>query len=274
MIGELAQVGDVVTIVIPKKNRDWGYAPCDDGTVAQVAGFGEMHYGRTRSYGLEPGVYRNASWVKVDDGDKEWLEHDGRLTLVDGAEYERREKEWRADDESWLKRKVRLRDLPETKFWEGDHVRCSTHPDATIVQRVEYRWGERDGAFTYAVSDSMTAGWNGYARDDRLELVERGDVWKYYHGEPLTFDSLDDEANFFKLLGHVEDLRNPAHDDLYAWTKEEALEAIRTGYAHGFSVGTNMFSGTLRHDVIRYRDEELGARVRQATLAGFGLVPA
>lgn len=112
--------------------------------------------------------------------------------------------------------------------------------------------------------------WRGKTPEDNLKLIERGPVWKFYHNEPLSFSSLKDEARFMQRIGQYSEVRNPANR-LYVWTLSEALEVIRTGYAHGINVKSGVLTDTKRTQVIRFWDEDLGHRVAAETLKGFGI---
>jgi len=295
MIGEVLRVGDEVSITVPQENRDWGYNPCPDATRAVVLGFSEIHYGRINNFGFEPGVYPNNSWVKLrlEDG-RESIEFASRLELTDKGEYERRVAELRelnqVDPDSWHKRKEFIRDLPETPFWEGDVVLVhklvpiavvskemlpESGPEVFVVVGIDYAYlDEKTTVGTkypaYRISDQLNAGWYTSASEDEMELVERGLIWKYHHGEPLQFADIKEEASFFQMLGLTEEVRNPANG-LFKWTKDEVLAAIQEGIVHGFSMSSGFFGTKPIISARRFRDEELGKRVAQATLEGFGL---
>lgn len=277
MIGEVLRPGDQVVVNIEKESREWGYDPCPDGTVAEVLGFAEHYVGRVGAH-RPPGVYENTSWVKIKFPDpniaglhhvrQEWS---GRLTMLDQVEYERRLEEWRRNGGKlggFL-----LRPLPETEFWEGDVVTSSRHDDVRVVAVIKFEWmGDKraDGSpvSIYACSSAIDAGWHVYCDASELTLVERGPIWKHHHGEPIAFPSLEEEARFYSLIGLTEEVRNPAND-LFSWTKEEALQALRTGVGHGITVHNGLFGGSPRTGVIRYLDEDLGHRVAAYTLENF-----
>ena len=121
----------------------------------------------------------------------------------------------------------------------------------------------------YKISDKLGAGWNTSASEDDVVLIERGPVWKFYNNQPITFENIEKEANFFEMLGHTEEVRNPA-SGLFSWNKEEVLNAIRGGLVHGFSISSGFFGRSGPSiSAMRFRNEELGKRVAQATLEGF-----
>ena len=289
MIEETMRIGDKVVITIPQENRKWGYNPCPDGTKATILGFSEVYYGRIRNFGRKPGVYVNRAWVKLllEDGRKH-TEYSGRLELVDKAEYERRVAAFRKYQQehphTWLKREF-LRELPETPFWEGDFVRVCGRSyreipfnhgsDVFQIVGIDYPYlNERTqtgGKYpAYNISEKLEAGWDIQASEDNMVLIERGPVWKFYHNEPIKFAGIQEEAQFFDLLGHTEEVRNPANGS-YKWTKEEVIEAIQSGLVHGFAVSRGLFGGKPRIVTKRFKDEDLGRRVAKATLEGFGI---
>ncbi|OGY41888.1 MAG: hypothetical protein A2Y82_05550 [Candidatus Buchananbacteria bacterium RBG_13_36_9] len=297
MYEKLMRVGDEVIITIPKENRDWGYNPCPDGTRATIIGFSEIHYGRLGNFGLKPGIYVNRYWVilRLKNG-TEHTEFSERLSPVDKAEYERRLKEFQAKraiaknddrDEEFIS------DLPETPFWEGDFVRVhgrsrvtsvysemppERDPDVFQIIGIDYHFLDKKTECgtkypAYKISDKISSGWNTAASEDDMELVERGPVWKFYHNEPISFSDIKEEATFHDRIGQTESIRNPKNG-LYSWTKEEALEAIKKGLAHGFSMSGSIFGSSPHISVQRFRDENVGMRVAQATLKCFGLAQA
>ncbi|MFA5188892.1 MAG: hypothetical protein WC460_06020 [Patescibacteria group bacterium] len=294
MYDQLMRVGDEVIVTIPKANRQWGYNPFPDGTRATIIGFSEIHYGRLGNFGLKSGVYVNRHWVqlKLKNG-TEHTEFSQRLSLVDKAEYERRLKEFiakKAETNNDERDEEFIRDLPETPFWEGDFVRVhgrsrvtsvysemppEKDPDVFLIIGIDFHYlNEKTASGTkfpaYKISDKFSSGWNTAASEDEMELVERGPVWKFYHNEPISFSDIKEEATFHDRIGQTESIRNPKNG-LYSWTKEEALEAVKSGLAHGFSMSGGIFGNGPHISVQRFRDENVGMRIAQATLEGFGL---
>ncbi len=298
MINDVMQIGDKITVNIPDENWEWGYKPVakQRGTLAEIIGFGEVHYSRTDSYGKKPGVYVNRYWVNIrtEDG-KEYSEFSGRLEMVNQQEYQRRVDEWREKGGANAREEEFIRELPETKFWEDDKVlvfgtskvvsvdalnasqedfekiQSGEKPESYLtIVCIEYGWRSDNNVWTYRVSDKFGAGWHTYAHEPELVLMERGNFWKHAHGEPLQFENLKEEMMFFSMLGHKEYIKNPNTDD-YEWTKDEVLEAIKNGSVDGFSIGRLLFSGNQKIDAVRFTDRDLGERVRQATMEGFGI---
>jgi len=279
MIGDVVNLGDNVIVKVSKENRDWGFNPCPDGTIAEVISFGEIDYGYINNHGREPGVYENRCWfdIRLPDG-KEVNISCCHVEPVDAKAYEAKVTEWRQTAKAsgdWSSAK-RLRDLPETKLWPGDYVTCSHLGDyeELRVAYIKYNYiGQKrtDGSDMplYDVSNKFPSGWTMAAGDDDTTLIRRGNVWKYYHKEPMEFLSLEEEANLFRALGRTREVRNPANG-IYRWTKDEVLDAIQSGLAHAFSMSGRFFGLEPTESAIRFLDEDLGKRVAALTLKGFG----
>lgn len=224
------------------------------------------------------------------------------------AEREARDKELAKQFGMDRGRDERIGDLPETKFWEGDLVRVTCkhpsyaadpvinvqswltpeaweerkklNPDPTVcvITRVGYSDINKtcnDGSPypMYSISYKLGGGMCMSFTEAEIELVERGNIWKWYHDEPIEFGSLQEEANFAKLVSECEEVMNPKRK-LYLWSLDEALQAIRDGIAHGFNTSTfslvPISEGTPARIVVhRFNNEELGKRVAAATLEGF-----
>jgi hypothetical protein len=239
-------------------------------------------------------VYINRAWTKVRlENGHEYSEYTGRLELTDKAEYERRlvafRKHQQENPDNWRNKEF-LRELPETPFWEGDFVRTrgrsavtsvysemppDRDPDVFQIIGIDYHYlTEKTQVGTkypaYKISSKLGAGWNTSASEDDMVLVERGPVWKFFHDEPISFGDIKEEAQFFESLGHTEEIRNPANG-LYSWTKDEVIAAIKSGLAHGFSMGAGFFGSGPHISAKRFKNEDLGRRVAAATLEGFGV---
>jgi hypothetical protein len=279
MINELMNIGDIVTITIPAEAREWGHNPCADGTTAKILEFGEIYLGRVNNFGLQPGVHVNRSWVTVQVlRDKTVLKvNSSRLELVATNEYQRRLAEFREHQRTNPGQSLNdgfLRELPATSFWEGDFVRVDDAYTVFQITGINYaRLAQRRDDETmypaYNISSSIVAGWYIGTSEDSMKLFRRGNVWKFFNGERITFANIKEEAQFHKDIGHTEEVVNPANGR-YHWTREEVLAAIASGAAHGFSLVPSVFGlPDLRIRALRFRDPELGERVAAATLKGF-----
>ena len=58
--------GSIVSVTIPKENRDWGYNPCEDGEYAEVVRQGTIDHGRIHNFGKTPGIWENSSWTVIN----------------------------------------------------------------------------------------------------------------------------------------------------------------------------------------------------------------
>ena len=197
-IGETLQIGDEVLIMIPDENWNCGYKPVtkQKGTKAKIVGFGETYYSRTQSFGKEPGVYVCHSALSVKVGRKPvFVISDSYVELKDKKEDARRVKKYR-EAGGWGSRSTRLRDLPVMKFWEGDIVKYvgpGSSPwdgvESYRTVRIEYNYlGQmrNDGKTPmpeYSIEPNAEGrGGTTSVNESDLELVARGNVWKYYNG--------------------------------------------------------------------------------------------
>jgi len=288
MNGDLIEVGDVVVLDVCKENRDWGYNPGPDGTRAEVVSFGEIDYGRGSSFGRKPGIYVNRCWLDIRflEGDKkgevvclgtfhlapEDLEKYERLTKERQERFTRLREQ--GDESGFTADKEFLRELPDTLFYERDLVRfIGGHWEgkAGYICKIDYKEMEAtrdDGSPWPFYNVQLDEGGMVSAEERHISLVERGNIWKEFHGETVVFESLEEEAAYHKMMGRAREIRNPK-DDLYSFTKDEALDAIAAGLGHAIAVGSGLFGGDMRTSVHRFDDEELGSRIASETLKGF-----
>lgn len=287
MISDTIQVGDRVIVTIPKDNRDWGYNPCQDGTEARVTGFSEIDYGRTGSYRIKPGIYVNNSWPKIifDNGEEIYI-NSCYIDLVDKVEQDRRKGAFHDNQKKnpnyWITDKIFIRDLPETPVWEGDVVNILAHQyeyPNHVITRIDYLSLNKQTSHgskypAYSFSSSMSAGWHASACEDNIHLVSRGNIWKYYHNEPISFNDLREEMDFYMLLGQYVEMPNPI-TRIYNWTKNDILVAIKDGVGHSIqgmrTPFTPIWDNSHKLRLIKFDNEDLGSRVAQATLKGFGV---
>lgn len=118
MLGMGVLVNDKLIVEIPTENREWGYNPCPDGTIATVIGFGEIEYNEKQAQDCgapRPGIYVNRCWFRV-------MFPDGRKDIMgcwnfkpfDKDLYEERLKEWRKTHDSIFDFEF-IRDLDDAK---------------------------------------------------------------------------------------------------------------------------------------------------------------
>jgi hypothetical protein len=306
MFDHIIRQGDRVCMNMNEEARDWGRKGVPNGTLGTVAGrfratdIIEHRYPR---YNREPGVYSTDGvplivWDQYPDGvdpmDPDYTRVGATdLNPADSFldEYNQRYKtEWpvRLSNGQYnidfdmtatadkLDNRERTGDLPETPFWELDiveHNGCRYQ-----IRSISYNaWGpERRHCYSMEGVDENNVydrGGSHTVEPDELTLLERGNVWKEHHGEHLVFHSIEEEARYATAMGRAPEVRNPK-DNLYNWTLDEVLDAIRNDIVDGFTNGTMMFSDRRKISAMRFKDRNLGERVRQQTLKGFDLIPA
>ncbi len=283
-------MGDEVVIKIPSEKRKEGYNPYPDGTTALVIGYSEMYIGRLNTLNVKPGIYLNDRWVKLQLlSGEEVMENSSYLTLIDKEEAEQRAHIIRQRNlrPNWLQLKLEngfLRELPETAIWEGDYVHCKVidgqarglvQPNnlrTFVVQEIDYHHmgvlhKNRMPWPYYKLSTGITGKWNVAVRESEMELVARGNVWKWKHQENLQFKNVLEEMKFWQLVGEYEELVNPATKN-YTWSREEVFEAVCNGIAHGFkSIHLPLLGRS--SSAIRMKDIAVGERLAKETLNQF-----
>lgn len=278
---ELLQIGDKVVFKISPERRAWmdTYKDIPDGTEGIVCGFYDaiIYESRVPVLVHQPGVYHRKGAVSVWLKDGRVVPGDWSIEMADKDQEKRRDATLRGADGMLRTEQVRLGDLPETKFWEQDKVRVrfpyKRDEQVVTIDHIDYHhmhkrrgdgspWPFYDVRYAEGGTTSVEESW--------VELIERGNVWKYHNNQPLSFADLEEEANFFQLVGQTEEMRNPANG-CYSWTKDEVLEAIENGIVHGFSVSSGFFGSGPHINARRFKDEALGKRVARATFEGFGI---
>lgn len=276
MIGDVLVVGDTVVVNIPDSNWAWGYHPVENqnGTKAVVTGFGEIDYSRIQNFGKEPGIYNNYCWISLEGIDG--LVSCCFVELEDKDEYERRVKRYHAGEY----KKEPIKPLPEMEFWEEDVVSVNWDSESPWVgqsefkiRSINYHYLEQkrnDGGPMpeYNVEPAYVNGGHVAVNGSRVTLISRGNVWKHHNGEKPEFKDLSEEADFFRMLGHTDNVRNP-ENDLYKWELKEVIQASRDGIVDCLSVSGGIFGGNTRHETIRFRDRNLGERVRALFIEEF-----
>jgi len=293
------KVGDRVQVQVDPETRGWcsdRYKNLPDGKEGTIIGFHYSTFIEDRLGLMEPGIYshRTSPLIQFPDGQTtvQLSPHD--LVWVDPTIKEARRierSEGGKDYDNRVKEVKRIGDLPYTDLWEYDVVRVidpnhwanrlqfvPLSAPIFAVHRINYNQYLDDQTLTYAVGgtfpDGSTTG-EVYLSADKLELVERGNFWKYHNGQrdQLKFADIHDEIKLAKILHAVNEVRNPRRDDLYLWTRAEALTAIRDGRADGFYVSHGFFGSGPSIRVERFDDRGLGERVRQKTIEGFADTP-
>ncbi|OGZ07235.1 MAG: hypothetical protein A3C13_04310 [Candidatus Lloydbacteria bacterium RIFCSPHIGHO2_02_FULL_50_11] len=99
-----------------------------------------------------------------------------------------------------------------------------------------------------------------------LKLLERGNIWKLEHGEPLSFANLDEEAGFYKSLGMSQKvIFTDTESEL--WPFGGGIRELQHGRADQLIVKDRKNQEVV---LIKYDNAEFGNRMRAAELARLG----
>jgi hypothetical protein len=266
--------------------------PVKDRTKGVIVGKNRvLHYSpRIGSYSArKPGIYEidRGAIVEWEDGTTSspnmW-----KVSMTDKAEYNRRLSDARAERnteghdvvDDRLENRTFIADLPVTRAWERDFIKFTfrgrSEFEYGIVQSIEYDDVSSDRITTYRVQCvnkyRQVEGGTTYVRENMLEVVERGNVYRYFNGEPTFFLSLKDEAQFFIDLGHLQSIPFQQERSVtYSWDVDDAVAALETGEVDLLVGDDGPFAyGRMRINVYKFNDRVLGERMRQASLRMFG----
>lgn len=170
---------------------------------------------------------------------------------------------------------IRIANLPETPFWEGDVVRHKSPSNENwMVEAIDYAAIHSvAGCFKLATIDGRT---HMKKNGGFLRLVSRGNLWKMEHGGKMEFASIEDEARFYQSLGLSQKL---AHDERLGfvgegvrntevWKMIDAIACIRRGDGDEMKIKDKQH---MLFVVIKYDNKEFSERMRAHTLAKFDL---
>ena len=277
-LSDLLKIGDEVIFKVDPERRAHSnaYDTIPDGTKGVVCGFYDavIYEPRVPVGTWRPGAYHCKGVASIWLPDGRIVSDDSSVAMVDQDEERRRFDALRDEDGTARPEQIRLGDLPATKFWEQDKVRV-TFPYGEILDMTvghiaysQIHQRRNDGSPYPFYGVIFQNGGYTSAEESWMELIERGNVWNYYHDQPLSFANLEEESEFFQLVGQSESVRNP-RTGLYSWMKDEVLEAIKNGIVHGMSVSHGLFGSGPHISAYRFKNEDLGRRVAEATLNGF-----
>ncbi|MET0980253.1 MAG: hypothetical protein ABWX90_03295 [Candidatus Saccharimonadales bacterium] len=282
-------IGDVVVMHMDKEAREWGRNNVPDGTVGIVVGFKRFtdYYARINNFGHVPGTYeRNGiaaiRWMNIEGtvsntgaGDLRWL-HDHEKKMI-----ERREDKAYSEAFEYA---ARIGDLPELPFWEMDTVRIIprrgqqqpwSHTDIVRIESIDYhRLKDKRTDGSPMPIYNVTPLENGYGRvcleTAELELVERGNLWKWYNNkrDEIKFDSLEKELAFHFALDKEEQIRCEQSGG-YHWPFSAILPALEAGIIDIVKQSAGMFGASDSMSAHKLTDPELSERVRQESIRGY-----
>ncbi len=292
--------------------------PFPNGFPGVIAGFSFHTFGRLQSPNAvrfrAPGLYTSLQYPYVRFAD-------GRITSIDANHLHNRTARGREGGmrcslpQPHYLVGERMCDLPETYLWEGDTVRISKvyakgrsvrqlaseqipgHPDAFRIMHVRFSRGTdlresmnnephfslTNRLFQYGLTTEEGQGRDSYWPESGLELVERGNLWRQFQGQPLVFGDLQEEATFFAFTRAFDEVTPQRVYNQYGErmdedfiSLEEARRLVQDGRGHGIVADFFEKEKALieSHIVLRFHDESLGQRVARATLDnGFFIHP-
>jgi hypothetical protein len=277
------RIGDRVVLAPDPAAHNW-HSGVPVGAHGTVIGFHryETHVPRIGGFGKKPGVYmcNGGGVVAWDTGhhtrpgadDLVWLADHDKLSVE------------RSRDKAWndaFEINQLVGDLPNLPYWEHDIVRDKTgrvtfdcHKGLLKIARIHYSylWEKRtDGSAMPLYSVEALFGNSGYTWTDNenLELVERGNVWKWFNArDTIVWADLREEADFHRLLGAIDEVRNP-RSGISGWNVGEILPALQAGLIDVPSVSPGLFGAGASTHCYKFHDRDLGERVRAQTLKGF-----
>lgn len=209
----------------------------------------------------------------------------------DQAEYDRRFQEfWHKpvnqektissfDQQRKLDNCVRIGDLPLTNAFQLDTITFKDglrdeDKDLTFVVRsINYSSPSDGNDVTYnldAVDADGRSIFSTMIGNDPIKAIHRGNLWKHLHDQPVDFKDIGEEADFARGLGGAVNIPNPA-SGLYSWTLDEFLDAVQNDVADCMTNGFIPFTDRRAISVYRYKDRDLGERLRQTTMGGFAV---
>jgi hypothetical protein len=233
-----------------------------------IIGFGKRYVPRGGHQHKQAGIYINFTKLHVirDQGWEECLVDVSHLQTY----YITPERMELARSGEISKLMIKIGELPETPFWEGDIVSIGYENFGTAtVSEIDY--SEKDVCYKVEMARPQGHGWSqtvhGWA--ETFVLVERGNLWKMAHGEPMQFASLEKEAAFYKSLGMSQKLTCmiSGYDQIHVCEIGEALAQIRNGHADQMKIKDKRKP---TYVLIKYDDREFGKRMRAHTLAKLG----
>lgn len=184
---------------------------------------------------------------------------------------------------------IKISDLPETPFWEGDTVSFRREKYVGLfasemankrhtVTEIKYNAGTCGDFQVRMTSGEGSAG----ASISGTRLVERGNIWKYQHGESLSFSDIEEEAKFHRSLGMSQKISILTHEVRGNETSFGRIGELKKEFEFAEAVRhiTNSKADQMKMKdrknmlfvLIKYENEEFGERMREHTLRQFGLL--
>ena len=99
-----------------------------------------------------------------------------------------------------------------------------------------------------------------------MKLVEKGEIWKLEHGDPLSFTDIEEEALFYKSLGMSQKVPREGADCI--WQLWAAVQAIQQGRADRYIPKDRKKQQVV---LIKYDNRAFGERMRKHVLEPIGM---
>lgn len=267
------QLNDTVELLPPETEVDARTLEPLLGSLASVAGFKRQAMGYRNSYQLAPGIYedhqtpllrgaRSSEKIPV-----QWQ----HIKPLMKTELAKREQAWRAQHPGEMYPLYqKVSELPNTPFWEDDRVTVTRilhnhtiHQEYATVMSISY---PLDTVHTQPVYHlSYDNGGSTDCDDTVLTLRERGNLWKYYHGHPVSCSSAQDEAAFYASIHQTVPVRNHLTDS-YEWTREQAIKAVQAGIADSFYSPFDITGHSKYVEVIACENRIIGTQLAIRTM--------
>lgn len=219
------------------------------------------------------GVYEedNGGLVLWENGQFEMLSTNLKLALPSVEQSRANEFEKDVDSLSYselihrLRNRVRIADLPFTKFWESDLVEFRERhcKRRALVRSISYTDDPEESQDPYyhiqVLDDRNTPLYHLAHRESELTLLQRGPIFRYLEHsiEPPT---LAQKKVLAKQLDRYQLMRNPNTEN-FAWDMNSGIIALLAGEIDDIEeVDTGRI--TVSYNAYRYDDPALGAQVR------------
>lgn len=281
------RIGDRVEMAVRSNDSGWATRKVLNGTRGTCIGFvrNKIYCGRVYSGARDPGVFEEngAPIILWDNGitDRPSV-NDLVFAYPEDAKSTPRylhPNNNRPDQAEYQKAFETLEfvsPLPDLPFWEWDVVQASSQKSGrdlwgswTPMRIQSINWNHygdfcTDGVTpmpVFNVSPLLHAGGTISVRPDKIRLVERGLIWKWYNDRAnLVFKSLKEEIEVHTALCLRDPVRNPRSGD-FIWSTND----IHTGFDAGIIDHVHKMDRN-RFRAVKFHDEDLGRRSRERRL--------
>lgn len=270
---------DIVCMAVPSDDESFRTMTVPNGTLGTVKGFTqyEDYVAPINNFGRKPGVYLCNGALLV-----EWELEDGKTLLdIPSAHHivhmnpiksaAKRDKAWIEVAEN----RQYLRPLPELPFMELDNVLHKGEEEHYRIQSIAYRDIDRvcsDGVSPFPIY-SLTADRRGTfsATADEIELVSRGNLWKWHNDRSsVAFESFEEEVGFHVSLGLYEQIKCPDTGN-YHWPQESVADYAHSGLIDVIKFQSGFFGANGIHIGYKLTDPDLSKRCNAKLCKGFPL---